>query len=258
MSAILKRLAAMLAAIGAILFLSAAGQAQSWTPHQFGEVSFQAPPNWAPTSRRGDRAIVLADPSGRELRVEWWLADEPFLGFSDIIAHKRITIGGKRATWRHSSFPNMQSVAALLDEKRKDRRQLLIVLEVPGREAATAVRLFDDILARFSFGVPAQGGTQLHRGWLPPSQRPPPRKSRRSPPRCGTSPCSSAAGAKRSILPPGTTPRSPRSARASRRVSNGRCSAATGPCRCSVSISTMIRREAPAISSCRFTTTFCG
>jgi hypothetical protein len=147
----------MLAVIGATLFLSAAGQAQSWTPHQFGEVSFQAPANWAPTSRRGDRAIVLADPSGRELRVEWWLADEPFLGFSDIIAHKRITIGGKPATWRHSSFPNMQSIAALLDEKRKDRRQLLIVLEVPGREAATAVRLFDDILARFSFGLPAQG-----------------------------------------------------------------------------------------------------
>lgn len=127
--------------------------AQNWTKHRLADVAFETPPGWRPTSNRGDRALILADPSGRELRVEWWFQDEPFLGYSDIVAHKRIMIGGRRATWKHSSFPGRQSVAAVIDEKRKDDgRQLLMVLEVPGRDANAAIQLFDEILARVRLG----------------------------------------------------------------------------------------------------------
>jgi hypothetical protein len=127
-------------------------QAQNWTNHRLADVVFEAPAGWKTTSSRGDRALILADASGRELRVEWWMQDEPFLGYSDIVAHKRISIAGKRATWKHSSFPGRQSVGAVVDEKRKDGRQLLLVLEVPGRDGTAAIRLFDDILARVRFG----------------------------------------------------------------------------------------------------------
>ena len=152
MRGIVKPLVAGLAIIGAILSSSSTSYAQSWTTHRLAEATFEAPEGWAPTSSRGDRTIILADPSGRELRVEWWLQDEPFLGYSDIVSHKRIILGGKRATWRHSSFSSRQSIAAVVDEKRKDRRQLLIVLEVPGRDPVATIRLFDEILARVRFG----------------------------------------------------------------------------------------------------------
>jgi hypothetical protein len=142
----------LVTALVTVTLFSTETRAQDWTSHRLADVSFEVPSGWKPTSSRGDRALILADASGRELRVEWWVQDEPFLGYSDIVSHKRITIGGKRATWRHSSFPGRQSVAAILDEKRKDGRQLLLVLEVPGRDAGGAIRLFDDILGRVRFG----------------------------------------------------------------------------------------------------------
>ncbi len=141
----------MLIAIMAWLAPARAARAEAWTSHQLAEVTFDAPADWRVASTR-DRAIILANSAGRELRVEWWVQDEPILGYDDIVSHKRITVGGKRATWKHSAFPNRQTIAAVLDEKRKDRRQLLIVLEVPGRDSATAIRLFDEILARVRYG----------------------------------------------------------------------------------------------------------
>lgn len=151
MKVFLTSLVAGLAALGALLTPAASVRAQTWTNHRLAEVTFEAPADWRATSTR-DRAIIMADSAGRELRVEWWVQDEPILGYDDIVSHKRITVDGKRATWKHSSFPNRQTVTAVLDEKRKDGRQLLISLEAPGRDATAAIRLFDDILARVRFG----------------------------------------------------------------------------------------------------------
>ena len=159
MKVFLTSLVAGLAALGALLTPAAPACAQTWTNHRLADVAFEAPADWRATRTR-DRAIILADPAGRELRVEWWVQDEPILGYDDIVSHKRITIGGKRATWIQSSFPDRQTVKAVIDEKRKDGRQLLISLEAPGRDATTAIRLFDDILARVRFGRSAsQSGT---------------------------------------------------------------------------------------------------
>jgi hypothetical protein len=156
MNAFLIRLAAGLAVLGAVVMSAAQSRADDWKAYRLAEATFEAPAGWTQSSRERDREIILTDPAGRELRVEWWFEDEPILGYSDIVSHKRITIGGKSATWVHSSFPSLHSVMAVLDEKRKDGRKLLFVLQAPGRDAAATIRLFDEILARVSFGKPGE------------------------------------------------------------------------------------------------------
>lgn len=156
MNAFMIRLAAGLAALGALLTPVAPSRADDWKAYRLAEVAFEAPAGWTQSRSERNREIVLADPAGRELRVEWWFQDEPILGYDDIVSHKRITVGGKNATWIHSSFPSSHSVTAVLDEKRKDGRKLLMVLQAPGRDAAVTIRLFDEILARVSFGKPGE------------------------------------------------------------------------------------------------------
>lgn len=160
MKVFLTSLVVGFAALAMLLTPAAPVRAQTWTDHRFAGVRFEAPANWRATSTH-DHTIILADSAGRELRVEWWVQDEPLLGYDDIVSHKRIRVGGKRATWIHSSFPNMQIITAVLDEKRKDGRQLLISLEAPGPDTSTAIRLFDEILARIRFRGPAsQNGAE--------------------------------------------------------------------------------------------------
>lgn len=139
--------------VGAMGLLHAPGRAETWTTYQVGEATFEVPAGWSTTRSRRNREIILSNAARWELRVEWWFQDEPILGYDDIISHKRITVGGKPATWTHSSFPNRMVITAVLDEKRKDGRKLLIVLEMPGRDATPAIRLFDDILARVRLRV---------------------------------------------------------------------------------------------------------
>src|SRR5690606_35104966 len=78
--------------------------------------------------------------------------DEPILGYDDIKSHKRIKVAGKPATYIHSVFPNRQTLQVVLDEKRRDGRKLLLVLESTARELSAISPLFDDLLARIRFG----------------------------------------------------------------------------------------------------------
>jgi len=131
---------------------SAAGQADQWTSYRMAEVTFQAPADWKVTRQQRDRAFLLQDPARKlELRAEWWMQDEPILGYDDIRSHKRISVAGKPATYIHSVFPETQTLTAVLDEKRKDGRKLLLVLESSGPDLSVMAPLFEDVLARVSF-----------------------------------------------------------------------------------------------------------
>jgi len=156
MNAFLIRLATGLAVLGAAVMPAAPSRADDWKAYRLADATFEVPAGWTQSSSERGREIILTDPAGRELRVEWWFEDEPILGYSDIVSHRRITMAGKNATWVHSSFPSLHSVMVVLDEKRKDGRKLLLVLQAPGREAAATIRLFDEILARVGFGKPGE------------------------------------------------------------------------------------------------------
>jgi len=142
-----------LAALILVMMLgSGIGMADEWTSYRMGEVTFEAPANWKITRQQRDRAFVLQSPNRDfELRVEWWIQDEPILGYDDIKSHKRIKVAGKPATYIHSVFPNRQSLQAVLDEKRRDGRKLLLVFESTTRGLSAISPLFDDILARVRF-----------------------------------------------------------------------------------------------------------
>lgn len=167
MSKLPQLLASILFIVG--VFLPGISHAQSWTMHQLEGVSFQVPDGWNSVSSQIDHALVFADASGRELRVEWWLQDEPILGYADILSHKDIRLDGKAATWIHSSFPSSQSLTLVAKAKRKDQRQLLLHLEVPGQDSAAAIGFFDEILARVRFDEP---GTRSNEGAARPDSVP--------------------------------------------------------------------------------------
>jgi hypothetical protein len=61
-------------------------------------------------------------------------------------------VAGKPGTYIHSVFPDRQSLKFVLDEKRRDGRKLLLVLESTERNLAAIPPLFDDLLARVRFG----------------------------------------------------------------------------------------------------------
>lgn len=135
------------------MFRSGIGLADEWTAYRMGDVTFEAPADWKVTRQQRDRAFVLQSPKRDfELRVEWWIQDEPILGYDDIKSHKRIKVAGKPATYIHSVFPNRQTLQVVLDEKRRDGRKLLLVLESTARELSAISPLFDDLLARIRFG----------------------------------------------------------------------------------------------------------
>uniref|UniRef100_Q07T59 Uncharacterized protein n=1 Tax=Rhodopseudomonas palustris (strain BisA53) TaxID=316055 RepID=Q07T59_RHOP5 len=136
-----------------LALLGQTARAAEWTTHSLAEVSFAVPADWTVSQRRKDRALLLRNPAGNlELRVEWWLQDEPLLGFADIKSHKRVKVAGKPATWVHSGFADTTVLKIVLDEKRRDRHQLLLVLEATGTEFESVAPLFDEILARVNFG----------------------------------------------------------------------------------------------------------
>ncbi len=135
------------------MFGSGIGLADEWTAYRMGDVTFEAPADWKVTRQQRDRAFVLQSPKRDfELRVEWWFQDEPILGYDVIKSHKRIKVAGKPATYIHSVFPNGQTLMVVLDEKRRDGRKLLLVLESTARELSAISPLFDDLLARIRFG----------------------------------------------------------------------------------------------------------
>lgn len=166
------------ALIMVVTFSSGSVRADQWTAYRLGEVTFEAPADWKVARREKDRALILQSPTGDlELRVEWWLQDEPILGYADIKSHKRITVAGKPATHVHSVFPSMQVLKAVLDEKRRDGRKLLLVLESTGPALAVISPLFDSLLARVAFGKasaalkPAEPKPAATQAPLPPQMR---------------------------------------------------------------------------------------
>lgn len=135
------------------MFGSGIGLANEWTAYRMGDVTFEMPADWKVTRQQRDRAFVLQSPKRDfELRVEWWIQDEPILGYDDIKSHKRIKVAGKSATYIHSVFPNRQTLQVVLDEKRRDGRKLLLVLESTASDLSAISPLFDDLLARVRFG----------------------------------------------------------------------------------------------------------
>ena len=134
-------------------FSSCIALADQWISYRMGDVTFEAPGNWEITRQQRDRAFILQGPEGDfELRVEWWIQDEPILGYDDIKSHKKVDVAGKPATYIHSVFPERQSLKVVLDEQRKDGRKLLLVLESTASDLSAISPLFDDILARVRFG----------------------------------------------------------------------------------------------------------
>lgn len=184
----------------------AQSRADGWKAYRLAEVTFEAPAGWTQSSSERNREIILADPAGRKLRVEWWFEDEPILGYADIVSHKRITVGGKNATWVHSSFPDLHSVTAVLDEKRKDGRKFLMVLQAPGRDAAVTIRLFDEILARVSVGKPGEKRGEAP-GQPPVAAAPAGQRAQPPPPSPGSlrRPCRQSARRPTGELPSQTT-----------------------------------------------------
>ena len=128
-------------------------KAETWTGYRLGEARFEAPADWAITHQQRGRSYLLASPTGEfELRAEWWFQDEPLLGFSDIVSHRRVKVGGKAATFVRSAADNLTTVKVLFDEKRADRRQLLFSLAATGVAPPAVLSLFDDLLGRVQFG----------------------------------------------------------------------------------------------------------
>jgi hypothetical protein len=176
-----------------LALLSQTARAAEWTTHSLAEVNFAVPADWTVTRRQKDRALLHQNPSGNlELRVEWWLQDEPLLGFADIKSHKRVKVAGKPATWVHSGSASMTVLKIVLDEKRRDRHQLLMVLEATGMEFEAVAPLFDEILARVNFGKAAalDTGRQIVE---PSPEKPPSIDDQATATRRPTSPSSSSA-----------------------------------------------------------------
>ncbi len=151
---VLARLA-ILANATLILLLSwtLAGEAQERKLLRLGEASFEVPADWKIVRRSRDRSYTLKSPDGAyELRVEWWLPDEPLLGYADIVWHRKTTVAGRSALMIYSRFPQAQSLQVAIEQPRSDGRQLLIVLQAEGPDLANGSPLLDDVLARLRLG----------------------------------------------------------------------------------------------------------
>lgn len=138
----------------AVLLLALAGfpaHSQDWQRFLLGEASFEVPSSWTIARSKREREYTLKSPdSVYELRVEWWLPDEPLLGYADIVGHRKIVAAGQPALLIYSKFPRTQTLQVALDKPRKDGRQLLIVLEAKGRDLKGGSALLDGILARLT------------------------------------------------------------------------------------------------------------
>lgn len=147
--------ARLVAAILTVM-LHGTGHAESWRAYPLGDVTFEAPAAWEIAREQRNRALVLRSPGGDlELRAEWWVQDEPILGYDDIKSHKRISVAGKPATYIHSAVSGLQVLKVVLDEARSDGRKLLLALESTSRGLAVMTPLFEDVLARVRFGKTA-------------------------------------------------------------------------------------------------------
>jgi len=124
-----------------------------WKTYRLGEAGFALPVDWKIKRRSRNRDYVLKSPDGAyRIDISWWFPDEPILGSSHIIKHKKITVAGKTATWIYSRIRENQDLMVVLDDARDDKKKLLILLEFNTQDFEKSSRLLDQVLSRMTYG----------------------------------------------------------------------------------------------------------
>jgi hypothetical protein len=126
---------AMLAA-GALLVnaLPAAAQTDEWRRFKLDEASVATPPGWRAELTEEGRTVQAIEPrGGREVRVWWWFPDEPLLGYTDEIAHDKISVAGQPALRVHHRFEGRDTITVTVEKPRKDGKRLHILFEAQRR-----------------------------------------------------------------------------------------------------------------------------
>lgn len=132
-----------------LVCLSLPSVAQEWQRFRIGDASIEVPADWEIVHWLREREYTLKSPNGVfELRVEWWLPDEPLLGYADIVWHRKVNVAGQSAIMIYSKYPEFQTLLVALEKPRQDGRQLLFVLSAMGMDLQNGSPLLDGILAR--------------------------------------------------------------------------------------------------------------
>ncbi|ADP72362.1 hypothetical protein Rvan_3165 [Rhodomicrobium vannielii ATCC 17100] len=126
---------AMLAVGGLIVqALPAAAQTDDWQRFKIDEASVATPPGWRAELTEERRTVQAIEPrGGREVRVWWWFPDEPLLGYTDEIAHDKVTVAGQPALRVHTRFEGRDTISVTLDKPRKDGKRLHFLFEAQRR-----------------------------------------------------------------------------------------------------------------------------
>ncbi len=141
-------------ALAAILLLSVLPHAvaASLTEYKLGEATFTVPSDWKVTERRKNRGYTFESANGKmAFWAEWWLQDEPILGYADIVSHKTTIVDGRKATYVHSRTNDLNSFAAVFDQPRADGRKFLMHLESSSERQVTLATIFDSLLSQTTF-----------------------------------------------------------------------------------------------------------
>ena len=126
--------------------------AASLTEYKLGEATFNVPSDWKVTERRKNRGYTFESANGKmTFWAEWWLQDEPILGYADIVSHKTIAVDGRNATYVHTRTNGLNSFAAVFDQFRADGRKFLMHLESGSERSVNLAATFDDLLSRTTF-----------------------------------------------------------------------------------------------------------
>lgn len=126
---------------------------EGWTPHAFEGFALKAPSDWT-ASVEGDTLVLKAPDGRRSLMVWWWFPDEPLLGSSDIVSHRKVTVAGEPALWVHSRFEGVETLSVTLDEGRADKKRLHFLFEATGTRLGGGDADFDRILQSVTIGQP--------------------------------------------------------------------------------------------------------
>jgi hypothetical protein len=158
-----------------LVFLPRSLLAAEGKGYRLGEASFEVPAEWSLVRKTRESSLEFRSLDKRyDLRIEWWLPDEPILGYDDIVFHKKMTVAGEQATYVYSRFPASQSLQVVIDKPRADKRQLLIVLESATEDFRNGSAVLDDVLSRLVLGAergdaPADGHLRRPRDTASPA-----------------------------------------------------------------------------------------
>lgn len=161
----LVRILLLVVALGMAAVGAASAEGGQWTDYRIGEAKFAVPADWKVTSRSKNRSLFFESGDGRiSFWAEWWFADEPILGYDDIVEHRKVKLAGKPATYIRSKINRLNTLAVVFDEARSDKRQFLLHIESDKLRLPRLAEAFDGILSRTRFG----DGTPL--AWDPSLQ----------------------------------------------------------------------------------------